>query len=320
VGATFRARAGRQTATALTAVGIFDGLSLEYGRKWRVGAFTGSQPDVRDFGLSGAVREHGLWLDWRETAEGSSRWRLTTGVVGSYTEGEINRENLVLQARYSGPRLFVSAIQDVDLNRGWKADAGESAVSVTSSFVTARYLVTERLSLDGGVDTRRSIRFYRDRETPETEFDDTYREGYWTGIVLRPSRSSRIGAQARRTTGGSSGDADTGTLTASNTWPSFRNLRIRLRSTGYRNETLSGWLHAVGVGLDVRNGIHADIGGGVRDESGLTRNAAADDIRWYSLDVDYRLTRAWFLLVSLERTLDADVSSDQVFLSGLYRF
>ena len=48
--------------------------------------------------------------------------------------------------------------------------------------------------------------------------------------------------------------------------------------------------------------------------------APGDDLHWYSADVDYRLTRLWVLLLSLERTEGESERSRQIFVTGLYRF
>jgi hypothetical protein len=317
----FRAVAGRQPSTALVALGIFDGLSAEFGSgRWRFGALSGSQPDPSTFGFSQEIWEHGVYVDWRERASGASRWRLTTGLVGSYTDNVVNRENVILQARYSGERLFASAIQDVDLNRGWKQDAGESPVQLTSSFASARWRFAERLSLDAGLDTRRTVRLYRDRETPETEFDDSYRQGYWSGVDYEPLRNTRVGVNVRRTSGGTSGAAHTATATASTGVPSFHGVSLRMRSTYYENDMVEGWLHSAGTGASLGSRLHVDVGGGLREDTTLLAVTTRNRVRWYSLDADCRVTRGWALLLSLERSRGDDQRTDQVYASALYRF
>ena len=42
------------------------------------------------------------------------------------------------------------------------------------------------VSLNAGWDSRRNVRLYRDLVSPATDFDDTYRQGYWGGVEWRP--------------------------------------------------------------------------------------------------------------------------------------
>jgi len=317
----FRTVFGRQAATALTAIGIFDGITAEYEWSgWSAGAFTGSQPDESHFGFSRHIVEHGAYVEWRGRAGVFPRWRLTTGIVGSYADGEINRENLVFQGRYSGERLFASAIQDVDINRGWKRDAGESALSATSSFATARYRVTDAVTVDAGFDNRRSVRLYRDRITPETEFDDSYRQGTWGGLDYTVVRGTRVGLHVRRTAGGSSGSARSATFTARSGVARFHNLGANLRSTAYRSDTVEGWLHSAGAGADLGDRLHLELGGGLRDETDRVSSLRRNDLHWISVDLDVRMTRTWVLLLSGERSDGEEEKNSQIYASALYRF
>ena len=73
-------------------------------------------------------------------------------------------------------------IQEVDYYRAWKQAIGEPAWSPTGTFATARYEVTRAVSLNAGYDSRRNVRLYRDAVTPETAFDDAFRQGVWGGL------------------------------------------------------------------------------------------------------------------------------------------
>jgi len=317
----FRAIVGRQFATELTSIGVYDGATLEYGLgRWRAGAFAGLQPDAIDFGFSTDLREHGAYISWRDSPTGRVRWAFTGGFVGSYQDGEINRESAVLQARFIGDRAFAYAIQEVDINRGWRMEAEGTSLSATGTFVSGRYRLTEKVAVDGGFDSRRNVRVYRDRITPETEFDDSARRGYWSGVELRPARAARLAVTLRLTEGGSSGDAESATLNANARLGGPLRNTVSVRSTAYRNDLVEGGLHSFSLGSDLGWRAHLTGTAGLRKETASAIGARPADLRWYSADLDCRITQAWLLLVSVE-TSEGDVEkSTQVYSSAVYRF
>jgi hypothetical protein len=135
---------GRQFSTSLSSVSLFDGVRAEYrGTRWGAGAFSGTQPDPVDWGLSSRVREHGAYAELRGAPAAASRWVLTLAGIGSYADGEIDREYAALQGRWIGRRVSGFVVQEVDMNRDWKREAGESALSWTSAQVSSRVRVTD---------------------------------------------------------------------------------------------------------------------------------------------------------------------------------
>jgi hypothetical protein len=177
-GSAARLSVGRQFSTAMSTVGLFDGAAADFD--WRhvgAGAFAGTQPDPFTLGLSSDIREAGVYTQFHNAPNGSGIWSFTTGAIGSYAGREINREFLYLRGLLVTRRLSVYAAQEMDYNRGWKLDAGERTTSSTSTFANVRLALTDALSITGGVDNRRQVRLYRDWISPETEFDDSFREG-----------------------------------------------------------------------------------------------------------------------------------------------
>ncbi|MBZ0269404.1 hypothetical protein K8I85_14715, partial [bacterium] len=241
----WRVTAGRQFSTALSSVSLFDGLSVERsGRRWTGGAFVGTQPDYANYGYSTDVREQGVYGALHNPLGGKSRWTAGAAFIGSYRDGTVNREHFALQGRWSNGRVFATALQELDLNRDWRGDR-ESTLSFTNAYVTARMSATERLSLNGGFDTRRNVRLYRDRITPETEFDDSYRRGYWGGASLSMGARSSVYTRVRRSGGGTE-DASTAATVGGRTRLRARHpISFGGRVTRYRNGRTEGWLSSV---------------------------------------------------------------------------
>jgi hypothetical protein len=312
---------GRQLSPALASINIFDGLEGEYqAKRWAIGVFTGTQPDPIDFGYSSTIREHGGFVQWHSEPLSKRRWALTTGLVGSYEESRINREFSYLQGNYMGPRLSFWLTQEVDLNRGWKADVENSTLSMTSTFVNVNFRAGEAWTFNAGYDNRRNVRLYRDRITPETEFDDAYRNGVWAGATVRIAERFRIGVDVRERGGGESGGVDGYTLVLGTERLTRLGLDFHSRSSRYTNASVEGWLHSLSMGIAPGHRVHVALTGGVRDEVNLVDPASTGRLNWYGLDFDLILGRRWLFMTLLERSQSDLEANTQIYSSISYRF
>lgn len=320
-GSPWRAAAGRMFSPSLAAVNIFDGGMVEYrAARFSAGLFSGTQPEDGDLSYSSEIREHGGFMEWRNAPGSVKRWSLGTGLVGSYEQNEVNREFGFVQGTYAGARLFLWLGEEVDLNRGWKEEIEGSSTTFTSTYLNVRYRLSQAWELAGGYDNRRNVRLYRDRITPETEFDDQYRTGGWAGVTCRFANHFSVGVDARSSTGGDIGGADSVTLNLSADRLSRVSLDVRTRSTRYTNENLDGWLNSLSVGVPIGDRWRIEATGGVRDETGVTDPALDRTLTWYGLDLDVSLGRHWFLWTSWEHS-DGDLEAqDQAYMSVAYRF
>ena len=312
---------GRQYSPALSVVNLFDGISAELSReRWSLGGLTGWLPDPENLGLSDEIREHGVYAQWRNGPGELARWELTSGLLGSYTRGEVDREFLYLQGRYGNARWFGFASQEIDFNRSWKSDAGESAVSPTATQIMLRMRASEEFDLSAGFDNRRRVRLYRDRETPETEFDDQYRQGLWAGARWRPLRDYGAGLRVQTRTGGTSSSADAVTLDldARPSQPGW--LWLGSRTTLYQNDLLDGWLQTLRLGIAAIERIELHALGGWRDESSRAGDLLGGQESWIALDVDVTLRPELLLLVSWEHQFQSDEAVDQTYLTLGWRF
>lgn len=313
----FNFTVGRQYSPDLATLSIFDGAAatLRFSH-WSIGALSGTQPDPVDYGYSQEIRDSGGFLQISSSQAPADRWYVTLGMIGSYVAGEINREFVTLQASYSHPRFSTYVSQDVDLNRGWRREVEGSTHTLTNTYVSSRWRATEGLSLHAGYDNRRNVRLYRDFESPETEFDDAHRQGFWGGVAQRFARYYRVGLDAKRATGGSSGNADAYTLTLAAQW----RVHASLRSTYFTNQLADGWMHSGLLGAQVLSWTHVEIGGGMRDESsniGLTQQGA---LTWMHFALDQSLGRHWYTSLSAERSKEGVEANDQYYVSTNYRF
>lgn len=311
---------GRQFATALSPVGLFDGLSADY--TWAhtgAGLFAGSQPDVVSFGVSSAIREYGAWFRLHNAPGDPGIWSVTTGAIGSYAQGEVNREFLYLQGQFVNRVVSLVAAQELDYNRGWRAAAESTTTTPTSTFATARVALGPLLSVNAGFDNRRSIRLYRDFVSPETEFDDSFRRGTWAGIQLASSHV-QASADARTSQGGSGGSSDSWTASAGLTRLTPLGLGLRARATRYAGTHLEGELRSASLELQPGGRFRLDVSAGNRTDIRPLDGTEPSTLRWLGADFDTGIGRSWYLTLSMYRERGADGRMLQYFGSLSYRF
>jgi len=336
-GAKFRAAAGRQYLTAVSSIGLFDGALLELnGAKLSFGAFAGFEPDAATLGFSGDVHDFGAYGTVHSRPGSSSLVSATLGAVGSYEGGEARREWGIAQVSVNNRALSLYLLQELDYYRPWKLEgpnAESSAFSATSQFANLSVRATRWMALNATYDKRRSVPTLRDFINPETEFDDTYRQGYGGGVQLTGSRVYG-GADWRRSTGGLAGGANSITTTLGVNRLTRVNLGLSARATWYHNDVLSadttasmlqsaGQLYSGRLSVDPIAAVHVDLNAGLRQEDNPAITFRQKST-WYGVDVDINLARAWFLSVSgLRQTDDANPGSStltQVYGGLTWRF
>ncbi|HEX7078334.1 MAG TPA: hypothetical protein VF363_07930 [Candidatus Eisenbacteria bacterium] len=315
---------GRQFLPFVSGVGLFDGFLGELGGgAVTMGLFSGFEPAASGFDFDTGVLQSGGYVRVRSrpgAALGSGgRWSLLVGGLDSHDHGAPSRAALFAQTSYMAPRLWMTASQELDLNRAWKQARGEPAVSLTSTFVTMRAEIVPRVSLNGGYDGRRNVLLLRDRETPETAFDDRLRQGAWTGASLDLGFRSRVDGSARWTSGGPAGTAWSwsGALERAAIPPVEGTLRWR--STRVQSRVQTGWLHAATLSARAGGTSEISLGGGfqdLRDPLGGARTR----LTWESADADVGIAQRWYALLSAQRE-QGDEGDSFTFSSGLsFRF
>ena len=311
---------GRQFATALSAVGLFDGVAADYSwRRTGAGLFAGSQPDAATSGYSSAIREYGAWFGLHNAAGESGIWSLTTGAIGSYARNEVNREFLYVQGLFVNRALSIYASQEIDYNRGWKAEAESTTTTPTATFATARVSLGPALSLHAGYDNRRSVRLYRDFLSPELEFDDSFRQGTWGGAQLSLGHLL-AGFDTRASTGGSSGSSDSWTASAGLTRLTPLGLGARVRATRYSGTLVEGELQSASLEIQPGGRFRLDVNGGMRKDVRPLAGTTPTTLRWSGADFDIGIGRQLYLTLSTYREHGLDGSMVQYFGSLSYRF
>jgi len=290
---------GRQLAPSLAVVGVFDGALAElHAPQWSAGVFSGTQPDPLNLGFATDVLEAGGYVQRRSRPGGRQQWATTLGLSGSYQNAHANREFAFLQASFSNGRVSSYISQEIDYYRWWKRTPGMAAISPTSTFATVRYRANNGLEIHAGFDNRRNVLLYRDFVNPVTTFDDAFRQGVWAGAALRLARRYSIGIDARQSSGGPAGRANSYTLSIGADRVTPLTMGVRARSTYFRSQQINGWLSSLALALDAGTRLHLELSGGARVERDPLAIPATQSILWASLDLDVNLARTWYLMLS----------------------
>jgi len=312
---------GRQFATALSPVGLFDGVAADFN--WThagAGLFAGNQPDAVNFGLSGAIREFGAYGRLHGAPAGGGTWSLTTGAIGSYTQGEVNREFLYLQGLFVNRALSLYAAQEVDYNRAWKADAESGSTTPTSTFATARVSLGPVLSLNVGYDNRRNIRLYRDFVSPDVAFDDSFRQGMWGGAQATLGSHVQAAWDVRSSRGGTSGTSDSWTASARVSRLSPLGLGARIRLTAYDGMLLAGQLRSASLELQPAGRFRLDLTAGQRHDIRPLQGTDPVTLDWLGANFDIGIGRSVYFTLSTYQERSAEGRMLQYFGSLSYRF
>ncbi len=290
---------GRQISPTLASISLFDGVLMQTGNdRHSFGAFSGTQPDPVRYSFSGDILESGLFAEWHQAPAAVRRWQVTLGGVTSQQAGQTNRDFLFTQANWVSRAVMTSFAQEIDYNRGWKRALGEPMLSPTSTFAMTRILATPWLAFTSGYDNRRSVRLYRDRLTPETQFDDAYRQGTWVGSDLELLQRIRLSGELRGTAAADHSHA--WSTNAEINRLSRMHVALRGRMSRYQGQTVLSRLASGSVGLDPIPLSHLELSGGVR-RTLVQPSTHEDSERWQSIDLDLSLGRRWYLNGGLER-------------------
>ena len=311
---------GRQFSPSLANLSLFDGALAQYDlSRFSFGVLGGTQPDADDYGLSGKYQQYGTWAEMHNRVGAEKRWAGTLGFVGSYDGSEVDREFLYLQGRYDEKRGSLFVAQELDINRSWKKDAGEDSLSATSTHANGRLRINDALSLSAGVDNRRNVQLYRDYVSPETDFDDDYRSGYWVRIDGRLGWF-RSGFDVRFSRGGDNGDVDAYSVHVGAVNVTPLRIDVRSRTTRYDGDQDEGWLQSFTARAPIGERVGLTLLGGLRDETSKIDNGLDTRLGWYGVDIDVTLGQHWLYLLSVERNQDDDVGNWQLYTALSYRF
>ena len=186
--ATYAWGIGRLFVPDMIGVGLIDGgyVSVRFAKYLRAGAAGGLAPDPSNLSLDADRVQAGgyLALDY----ESAQRWRFTSSaaLMGRYKSGTVSREFVYWQNVFNlYRRLALFQSVEIDINRDWRREAAGESTTFSNFFISASAELTKNASVDFSYDSRRNVRVYETKETPDSLFDDVVNDGYRGGVTLR---------------------------------------------------------------------------------------------------------------------------------------
>ena len=317
---TRRLTVGRQFATSFSSVSLFDGAVAEVvGRRFGGGLLFGAQPEPALLQPSFDIVEAGAFVEAHAAPGGAARWSATLGGVTSSEGGQANRDFLFVQGFYQDRRTMFTLAQEIDVARGWRRDFQPGRFALTSTYANARVVVARQVTALVGYDTRRNVPLYRDRNTPETEFDDALRDGGWLGVSLTPTPAVRLDGDVRRRFG--EGVDRSTAWSAGADWLAVRKRGVRLRGRVAHSSTdaLTTRIYSGGIECSPSAATTLGVSGGER----RTEDALAtlsERAPWWTVDADVAVALRWSIAGSFERQGGDAGSAGQGYLGFGYRF
>lgn len=261
-------RVGRITANRVRGIGSFDGACADYRVKedWSVGTFAGLSPDPTTSRVNPDDVKAGAFVNHQRGDWAGQRVDATLALAGSYHQGEIDEEFLYQQVRYSwGRSLSLYESAELALNRGWRGDEGASTLELDNILLSARWQPIDMLSLDGGYDNRRILRTWETRDTPDSLFDGSVREGWRLGAAARLTRDLRLSVQGNlRSVEGEADNTLTGHARISHRDMWSSGVAVDVRVAYYDSPYSTGVQPSLALARYVARRVRVSVEGGLR--------------------------------------------------------
>jgi hypothetical protein len=286
------------------------------------GGFYGSRPEVDQVALNSGGRAYGGFFHYLDQSPDKAFYsELVVGGIGEYQDGQVDREYLSLYGRQgSGSRWSLYENAEMDLNRDWRKDASSPSYQLSNLLFSGTYAFSRAVRIGASYDQRRRYRRLEDRETPESLFDDSLREGAQINAYLGSGRGLRanLSVGLRRRQGSTEDNLTyTGSVYHGNVlgW----NLRIGADYSAFSGETSEGSRTGFRVQKFFTAGHDLEITVG---SSTTTILLTGDERRneWIRLSGTAQMGRHLFLLGEYEVSTGDDFQGKRLFVELGYRF
>ncbi len=314
---------GRIGSRRAAAVGPFDG--LEVGR--RVGAgvtlgfFGGFAPAWGTLGFSTDDHVAGVAAHWHRRTGARGALDLIFSGAGRYRDGEISREWLSLVTTWhDGGRLSLLQAAEVDVNRGWRKDAGGGGLRLSSGALSARYRLSRQVSVNLGYDDREPVRTWETRALPDSLFTDAGRKGWRGGLTWRHGAGIDADAAAGvRREDGTGEETKSWAVSVRLSERLLRHVRLSARMRGFDGPWLSGTSPSLRLDRRVGSGLRLHLEGGHFAYRGKVVDTTRDNT-WAELGAGLDLAAGWDAQATLRRDWGDDIAGYRLYLDLARRF
>ena len=293
--------AGRVLPDHLRGILPFDGMQAAYrlNRSVAVGAVAGTLPDLTTTEPTGSETQFGAYAVYERG--GGRSLSATLGMIGQYHRGIVSREFIYQQFNCAfDPKFYMFESGEINVNRGWKRNAGERAFDLANVQVSAGYNPLSPVTLALSVDDRANYRTWETRTTPDSLFDDSRRQGTHVNAAWRAWRPLRLTAGGGLSWRDAAGHAARSTnLGAALADLPLRGTTISLAWSAFDNAYISGAQPSLMLAQQLGARLLASVQIG-RNTYRYQTDGAHVKNNWFKVQADAYLTRALYAATYFE--------------------
>jgi hypothetical protein len=310
----FGLEVGRIGLYRFVGIGYLDGALARFKPMagLNVGAFGGRAVELDGLGFNGTGAKYGAFVQLAPGGRYSTKgYDALLAVVREQANGDVSREYLSLESRFSGGRRWtIFERAELDLNRGWRQDLSGKTFQLSNVSLSGNLLLLPSTWAFLSYDGRRNYRYYLNRTVPEEVFDDLLHQGLRGGLNL--SRPSGFGATAGFGMSLKEPDPRNPELNIANAY-SFNGgvrhtnlfgLSVGLDASGFSNGYADGGLVTARVGRRFRAGHMLDLSYGrslYRVKPSAQSTTTTDrNTQWLRLTGRFELNRHAFVTGDFE--------------------
>ena len=184
----YYAEMGRVQSNRISGLGMFDGILGEYSVSTNtgIGIFTGTLPELSNSKPQLNEVLAGIYIKSDREINTDTRISGTLAAIGKYKEGEIDEEYLYEQMHIRlNRKLSLHQSAEMSINRGWRKEREETRFRLSNLYVNLRYVPTSGINIQLSFDTRRLMRTYENRNTPDSLFNNNHHSGLRGSVWFR---------------------------------------------------------------------------------------------------------------------------------------
>jgi hypothetical protein len=156
---------GRKINNVIANMGAIDGIQGEVNiKKFSVGAFAGTRPDINDYSFNQNLMQFGAYLSRHDKGKNGLA-QTSLAFAEQQNNAKTDRRFMYFQHNNSlvkNLNIFLSAEMDMYKKIG---DVTSNELSLTSVFFSLRYRIRKNLSFSSSYDNRRNVIFYESYQT-----------------------------------------------------------------------------------------------------------------------------------------------------------
>lgn len=317
---------GRLGSGPYLGLGYLDGAlgQVRIGRRFFVGAFGGTRPDLEDLGFGSAGTKYGAFV--RFATERDTRPAYADFVLGGVSElargGDVSRDFVTLEGRFgSGNRWWLFARGELDLNRDWRREIAGKSSELSNAALSGSVRLAQSWRASISYDQRRSYLTWETRPLPEEIFTRYFREGARVAIEWQSGGWTASLAAGQERADEIDEPTDSATLSLLKTSVFGSPLMLGGDASFYSGGSAEGWVASLRARWAFRGGhdLGLTLGGSESSFPDLVGVDARTN-EWVRLSGTLQLPFRLYLYGEYELSTGDDLEGDRLMLEIAYRF